>query len=250
MRKKSVSQQRSRRPSEKESGSSSGVTISPAPSYQRSQSLSAIHSVGGAGSGQANADRARKLSLASATGLSRLQGPTAVAPSPPPAKQIRLDHTFLLPQNAFTPVQPGPAGENAQLIEGQQMLIDGSGILSAGHRPARTKKLTEKGLDYHRTISHKNDGPVPPGATGFRVPGFPELNGGELSPGGSISIKTGNAPGITTGSRIETVQTLPASQTVANFNDNGNEIGNVSVSALLKSVPAAPFNRVNLASHD
>ena len=152
--------------------------------------------------------------------------------------------------SAFTSSSGAQIAESPQLIDGQQMLIDGSSIVPVGNRPARTKKLTEKGLDYHRTISHKNDVPNPPGTGPFRVPGFSELNGGELSPGGPISIKTGNTPGITTGSRIETVQTLPANPTVANFNDNGNEIGNVSVSALLKSVPAAPFNRVNLATHD
>ena len=99
MRKKSVSQQRSRRPSEKDCGSSSGVGVSPAPvSYQRSQSLSAIHSGGGQ---SASAERARKLSLASASGLSRLPGNSSVGPTPPPAKQMRLDHTFLLPQRLF-----------------------------------------------------------------------------------------------------------------------------------------------------
>ena len=121
--------------------------------------------------------------------------------------------------SAFTSSSGAQIAESPQLIDGQQMLIDGSHIVPVGNRPARTKKLTEKGLDYHRTISHKNDVPNPPGTGPFRVPGFSELNGGELSPGGPISIKTGNTPGITTGSRIETVQTLPANPTVANFND-------------------------------
>lgn len=186
VRKKSVSSQpRARRPSEKESShSSSSGSLNP-PSgggMQRSISVAAVPSAGSSPGSFLSDSRSRKLSLGNPGGApvrllhsnsvphahpthSRLE---RLDSNPTPAKVLRLDPTIL-----FSPGVP----------ESHEFLSDLGGPSSGNnpgtHRPARIKKLTPKGVEYHQTISHKN---TPDG--NFRIPTSPldnTINGGSSS---------------------------------------------------------------------
>ena len=170
--------------------------------------------------------------------------------SPPPNKQLRLDPTFLInsspvqlassTETAF--VHHHPHHQNHQLaVDAQGFLLDGLQQSSSGHRPARNKKLTPKGFEYHQTISHKNDGQ-------FRIPAFPEafING---AADGAGSAKINNSlPNCSTSSAPNSAPPSYSCGTSNNLNDNGNgelPVGGVSVSSLLKTVPSS-FTCVNL----
>lgn len=253
VRKKSISQPRARRPSEKETSilthplvppsSSNAILGSPIvhhpPGIQRSASVSAVSSCGLI----SGIERTRKLSLTTASTSTalpstlRLTHPnqlTSRTMSPPPNKAIRLDPTFLNVQLTTNHEHYS----HSLGVETHHLLLDGQSTSSTTHRPARIKKLTPKGVEYHQTISHKNE-------AHFRIPPFPEfINGVATTDGTKNTLQQ-----LTTAATSSGPSSSYSCVTSNLSSDNGNgELpsgGGVPVSSLLKTVPST-FNCVNL----
>ena len=261
MRKKSLSQSsssRSRRPSDKESTSLPNCSsVPPAASaihpgaFQRSASLSC-----GSGTKPPGHQNERRLSLnASPSSLSRISSAAhcssggvmtgqGLAHPGPPAKQIRLDPTFLISALGGPPT-PATSSDFAHPLDSSHLIPD-SPSSNSSHRSSRIKKLTPKGVEYLQAITHKNP------EVHFRVP-YPEYgnNGVDAtatSPNHSASSSSTKIGATSSGPSPSALP--PPSATLCVNNDNGNatsELPSVGAPSLLKTVPSS-FNCVNLTS--